>query len=155
MKILKQTMLTILFTVSLYLTLYLARILIEGAIDYAILPSFNWFNKLNFIWKIVIFLFCGSLLFWLFDICKAIALALSFGIAKIFKINRTMVFISYLFFVLAILSELINIWSIYNKGWQFWPVLEFIALSVFVIQMYGMFITVPSEDRTVDKIEKE
>jgi hypothetical protein len=153
--ILKQTLSTILFAVGLYLTLGLFDLGIQWLINNAIFPMLNWFNRINFIFKLIVISFGGiTLIYILFDLMKMTAILLRVAISKILVINKAIIVISWLLVLYNITLCLIQLWEKYNnETFGFWHIIEMVIISIFIIQINMLFVMSNPKQENINDLE--
>lgn len=149
---LKHILSTTLYTILLILVLdannYGLSWLIEKVID----PIFIWFYYLGWFWKwALISIGAPAIVFIILNFFKTIGFFINTIICKFFLYNKVALWISIILCISNIIYIELNLIDMLN--WNFWVIVYWIILSVFVISTNVVFIFIGNETNEVDSKE--
>lgn len=139
MKIFLNIGYTIGYTIALFFILYIINCLINLVFIYAAYPAFEWFYGISFGYKIILFLIgAPSILFSIFGFTQYASIIITEFLLKWFTENSATIIISIILVIINIVLSIIEIWDALK--WDFWIIIMWLIMVVFIIQMNAMLV---------------
>jgi|GEM_PF-3707300 len=134
-----KTVSTIGYTIALLFTLNLLNILTNWLFGYIVGPVFDWFYKINIVYKILLIVFgAPTILYIVFDLSKILSLYINRFFSKLFIETSATVIISIILVIANIVLGIIDIW--YLVHWDFWIIILWLIMVIFIIEINGMLL---------------
>ena len=134
----KNFLKTILYTIILYLALWLLSEIIFRLLMIPFFSATEVFANLHWFWHIVIFFVATNILIFGVSFSLPIIPGIAILINKFFPKNIFKTIITYLLSILFIIATLWQLWSFNFEG--FWFSMLGIFISVLIILLYSIFI---------------
>jgi hypothetical protein len=138
MKYIKQILLTIFYVIVLSFILFLVNLALGWLIEHFVSPLFEWFYKINLIWKIFLLLFGGLIFISLvLNLFRLLTSFVGILLNNIFPYNKAIRIISIIMCTLNIIESESQLWSFLRP--DFWIICMWLILSFFIVQINYIF----------------
>ena len=139
MKIIKQTIITLIYTLTLAFVLYLNNLGLVWVITNILTDLFEWFYNIHFLWKILLIFVGGTVIITIIlSLFKSISAIISTFLNIIFPYNKAMKIISYILCFWNIIILEIAFWPFLS--FDFWIICMWLIISFFIIETNIIFI---------------
>ena len=137
--LLKEILLSALYFVVALIVTSLIYAFIGWFLENVIMYILDWFNSLNLWLKIFLATIVGSILSVLFNLAINLNAIICGTMNMIFPANIFTIIIGVFLSIINSIALLLQLWRTVPY-WDFWFVIEFIMIGLFIISMNSMFI---------------
>ena len=135
----KEILLSVIYLFVALIVTSLIYAFIGWFIENVIMYLLNWFNSLNLFLKIFLVTIVGGILSILFNLAINLNSIICGTMNMLFPANIFTIIIGVFLSIINSIALLIQLWRTVPY-WDFWFVIEFIMIGLFIISMNSMFI---------------